>query len=180
MKTYQIKEDGAKYQLAENAGDLNIVRFSALKNIIAEGSSGMEYADLTQWFKDRRALYNANDIYGLMTSEMNMQKGVADNFSRTFNDVSHKIFSLMILEEGELPENCDSTQLDEKLKRMSIEGLNQKEVSDVTANFIEASPELLNSYFLMSLVALSKQLKFSEHLANHMNDLQNPSPLQTA
>lgn len=176
MKKITIGE--AEYSIAENASDLNIVRYSALKNIISEGSSGMEYADLNQWFANRRQYYNQSDLYSLMQSEINMQKAVSDNFNSAFSDVSHRIFAIMTLEEGELPHEYDTTLQNDKLKRMAAQGLTQKEVSNETENFIEQSPELCSCFFLMSLVALSKQLKFSEHLGDHIQTLQDQGVLQ--
>lgn len=172
MRTYYIKEGGTKYQLAENADDLNIVRYSALKNIITEESSGMKIPDIIEWFASRRQYYNQSDIHSLLTSEINLAKQVEENSKTIFNDASHRIFALMTLEEGELPEVYDASKQDEKLIRMSNEGLTQGEVSSVTSNFIQASPTLLDSYFLMSLGAMEKRLKSLEPLAKHIADQQ--------
>ena len=161
MRDYKITPEGKTYQLAENADDLNIVRYSQLKNIITEESSGMKIPDIIEWFASRRQFYNQSDLHSLLTSEINMAKQVEENSDKIFNDASHKIFALMCLEEGEDASVYDSTKQDEKLKRMALEGLTQGEVFSVTSNFIQASPQLLASYFLMSLVALEKVLKSS-------------------
>lgn len=170
MKTYYIKEGGTKYLQCENAEDLNISRYSALKNIITEESSGMKLPDIIEWFASRRQYYNQADIHSLLTSEINLAKQVEENSRNIFNDASHRIFALMTMEENELPEVFDTTQQDEKLKRMASEGLTQGEVFGVTANFIEASPQLSNSFFLMSLAAMQKHLKSLEPSQTLMSD----------
>lgn len=162
MKTYYIKEGGTKYQLAENAGDLNIVRLTELKNMIAENSSGMDFPDLIQWFSDRRPFYNTSDIYSLMTGEINMVQKIETMSDSIFHDSAQIIFSIMTLEEGELAHEWDKTKAKEKLSRMAEEGLTQGEVWKYTENFIIASPQLCNSFFLMSLVAHKKRQKYSE------------------
>lgn len=170
MKDYYIKEGGTKYQLAENAEDLNIVRYSALKNIITSESSGKPIPELIEWFESRRPFYNSADLYSLVTSEINLVKQIQENYVSVFNDASHKIFALMVTEDGENLDVVDSTKLDEKLHRMSAEGLTQGEVSSVTANFISASPQLCNSFFLMSLVAMANQLKSSEPILTRLSE----------
>lgn len=170
MKSYKIKEDGMTYNLCETAEDLGIVRFGILKNIITEESSGMKLPDIIEWFASRRQFYNQSDIYSLLTSEINLAKQVSDNSSNIFNDASHRIFALIVTEEGENVHDYDSTQGDEKLSRMAKEGLTQGEVLSVTENFISASPTLSNSFFLMSLVAMSKQLKSSEPFLTRLSE----------
>lgn len=170
MKDYYIKEGGMKYQLTENAEDLKIKRFGALKNIVAEESSGMKFPDIIEWFASRKSLYNAGDTYSLMNSEINLVKLVHENSDRIFNDASHRIFALIVTEDGEDPCEYDSSKMDEKLGRMAAEGLAQREVTSVTANFIEASPELCNSFFLMSLVAMSNRLKSSEPILTRLSE----------
>ena len=170
MKDYYIKEGGTKYQLAENAEDLSIKRFGVLKNIITEESSGMKFPDIIEWFASRRPLYNNGDTYGLLTSEINLANQVQENSDKIFNDTSHRIYALMVSEDGEDVFEFDSTKMDEKLDRMSKEGLTQREVFSVTANFIEMSPQLSNSFFLMSLAAMAKTLKSSEPMLQNLSD----------
>lgn len=172
MKTYYIKEGGTKYQLAENAEDLKIKRFGALKNIITEESAGMKIPDIIEWFASRRPFYNQADIHSLLTSEINLANLVRENSDKIFNDASHRIFALIVSEENENICEYDSTQMDEKLERMANEGLSQKEVFAVTENFIQMSPELSNSFFLMSLAAMSKQLKSSMDYPTLIKDQQ--------
>lgn len=170
MKTYKIKPDGKEYQLAENAEDLGIVRFGVLKNIITEESSGMKFPDIIEWFASRRPFYNNRDLYALMNSEINLAKQVEENHNKIFNDTSHRIYSLIVSEKDEDIFDYDSTRADEKLKRMAQEGLTQGEVLSVTANFIEMSPTLSNSFFLMSLAAMAKTLKSSEPMLQSLSD----------
>lgn len=170
MKDYKIKPDGQVYQLMENADDLGIVRYSVLRNIMIEESSGMKFPDLMEWFASRRQFYNQNDIYSLMTSEINMAKQVDFNLDNNFNDTSHRIFALMVLEPGEDPTGFDETKASEKLQRMANEGLTQGEVFSVTENFILASPKLCNSFFLMSLTAMQKTLKSSKPILENLSE----------
>lgn len=170
MKTYKINEDGATYQLCENADDLGIKRFTILKNIIVEESAGMKINDLLQWFADRRKYYNTADIYSLLTSEINLAQSIEQNSTKIFADTSHRIFSLIVNEENEDRFEYDQTQQDEKLERMSREGLTQGEVMSVTANFISASPVLLNCFFLMSLEAMQKTLKSSAPMLTKLHE----------
>lgn len=170
MKEYRIKEDGQVYQLMENAEDLGIVRYSVLRNIITEESAGKKFPDLMEWFASRKSMYNQGDLHGLLTDEINLAKQVDDNFSKQFNDSSHRIFSLIVLEDGEDPNTFDSTKADEKLQRMASEGLKQGEVHRLTENFISASPELSNSFFLMSLRAMQKTLTSSEPMLQSLSD----------
>jgi hypothetical protein len=101
-----------------------------------------------------------------------MARSVEENSKSIFNEASHRIFSLMVLEEDEKPGEVDTTKLDEKLSRMSAEGLTQGEVWNVVEGFINASPRLSASFFLMSLVALSKQLNFSEQQLASIVDMR--------
>lgn len=179
MKDYYIKEGGTKYQLAENAEDLKIKRYSVLKNIITEESSGMKMPDIIEWFASRRQYYNTGDTYSLLTSEINLAKQIEQNSKQKFNDASHRIFALIVSEEGEDICEYDSTKMDEKLERMALEGLTQKEVFSVTENFISVSPELYNSFFLMSLVAMTKKLKSSEPMLDRLLERVSPSELNT-
>jgi hypothetical protein len=170
MKEYRIIEGGTVYSLTETAEDLGIVRYAVLKNIITEESSGMKFPDIIQWFDSRRQYYNQNDMYALLTSEINLVKQVEENHNQRFNDASHRIFSLMVSEPNEDITDYDSTRANEKLERMAKEGLTQREVLSVTANFISASPELSNSFFLMSLAAMQKTLKSSEPMLQSLSD----------
>lgn len=170
MKEYRIKPDGAVYQLMENADDLGIVRYSVLRNILIEESSGMKFPDLMEWFKSRQVFYSQADLYALMNSEINMAKQVDFNLDNNFNDTSHRIFALMVLEPGEDATAFDATKADEKLNRMAAEGLTQGEVFSVTENFILASPKLCNSFFLMSLTAMQKTLKSSKPMLQSLSD----------
>ena len=139
----------------------------------------MKLPDIIEWFASRRQFYNQSDIHSLLTSEINLAKQVEENSKNIFNDASHRIFALIVTEENEQFETVDSTKQDEKLLRMNAEGLTQGEVFSVTENFIAMSPQLSDSFFLMSLVALSKQLRFSVPLAERIADLQNQEELKT-
>lgn len=178
MKDYYIKEGGTKYQLAENAEDLKIKRFGALKNIIAEESSGMKMPDIIEWFASRRQYYNSADLHSLLTSEINLAKQVEQNSQNIFNDASHRIFALIVSEDGEDICEYDSTKMDEKLSRMASEGLTQGEVFSVTENFIGMSPQLSNSFFLMSLAAMAKTLKSSEPMLTALSEQLEVSDLR--
>lgn len=178
MKTFQIKEDGTKYKLCENAGDLNIVRLIALKNIIAEGSSGMDFPDWQQWFSERKTFYNQGDIYTLLTHEINMAKKIESLSEGIFSDASQQIFALICLEENEVEHECDQTSLNEKLTRMAQEGLTQKEVWKYTEGFIIASPQLCGSFFLSSLVAQQKRKILQELLEDSIGNTPEPMAQQ--
>lgn len=170
MKEYRIKPDGKVYQVCESAEDLGIKRYTQLKLVIIEQSAGMKIPDLLTWFANRRKYYNTNDIYSLLTEEINLATAIQNNSTKIFSEASHLIFGLIVNEEGEDRFEYDATKITEKLYRMAQEGLTQGEVLEVTENFITASPILCESFFLMSLLAMQKTLKSSEPMLTKLHE----------
>lgn len=162
MKTLQVNDITLK--VAENADDLNPVRWNAIKLVVATQSSGFDIPDLISFFAARKPLWNQGEYYDLMVGEMNFVQRLKGGGNKIIEDSACAIFSIIALEPGEDASAYDATQAEEKMKRLSAAGITMKEVKEHAEGFISASPELCQSFFLTSLAAQMNQQKLQELL----------------
>jgi hypothetical protein len=135
MKTIQIGK--LKVKVAENANDINIQRFVAMKEYVIAKETGIDRPTLTSTFKQIYQNFNKNDSAGTLIAIYDFINGLA-NIEKQ-QDAHQMIFALLTLEENEDETNTDKTFLKEKLDRLAKQGLKQGTVEEYSENFIIAS-----------------------------------------
>lgn len=162
MKTLTIGD--YKIEVAESAEDLGIVRYTAIKTVVAKQTSGLEMPDLVTFFASLKQHVNENDMFSIVSRIMNMIQQLQTHQTKIAEDASVELFGIISFEQDEDKTSYDSTKNEEKLKRLSAAGLKMGDVWREVTGFINASPQLSVSFFLTSLEAIKTQRELSEIL----------------
>ena len=138
MKTIQISD--TEIEQAENADDLPIQRYIAIKEQIIYKASGMDIPSIVKTFESVIKQFDNESRSGMLIALYDFINGLKK--VQSGDDPDQMIFALMTFEKDENKHNADTTKLKEKLKRYAELGLLQKQVREATENFIKASPTL--------------------------------------
>lgn len=151
MKTYQIKEGGTKYQLAEKAEDLSLKRYAQLLEFLAYKETGVPIPSLINTLRGFVKGFDDNSKSQMLITLHNYVTGASKVTEQ--EEPNQLIFSLICFEDGEDQTNYDKTKAKEKLTRMNKEGLIQEQVIKIVENFLVGSPTLYAFCSTMNLVS---------------------------
>lgn len=145
MKTIKIND--VEIEQAENADDLPIQRYIAIKEQVIYKASGMDIPSIVKTFESVIKQFDNESRSGMLIALYDFINGLKK--AQAGDDPDQIIFALMTFEKNEYKFSADNTKLKEKLKRYAELGLLQKQVKEAVENFIQASPEL-STIFIQS------------------------------
>lgn len=129
-----LKVGTIELKVVESIADINIARMPFFRAYLLSQQNQEEVAKSTDFFGGFVASFNNNDPGGMLIKaydHYNALKNVKDLI-----DFDQILFSIITLEEGEVPNTWDETPAKEKMKRLAAQGLSQGIVKEEVANFI--------------------------------------------
>lgn len=134
MKSLEI--GSLKVKLAETLEDINIKRFTAVKQWVVAKDCGMDLPLNRNVFVSVIRAFNESNSAEMLIKLNDHVAGLRNVAENT--DANQMIFALATLEDGEDSASTDETLLKEKLERFANAGLTQWQCKQYAEDFIAA------------------------------------------
>ncbi len=138
MKDFQVKPDGAKYQLMQTPFDIGDKRFVAFKQYFLQTIEGLDKPSFLAEFERYKSLHDQGKHGDALISWHNFKTAL--ELKEQNYDAYSICFCLLLLAEGEDMNDTDTSKQLKKLESLRQEGINRGMIEQEVENFLNASP----------------------------------------